>query len=163
MIVVVVSIIIRTSRTPSFSHSYSDHHANMQITHKCVDGVDLQLELFSFEAKELTQKDFDAARAIDLVYAGNPINMRDYSYNLEQESIALFPANPRGSSKLLRVNAKGQVSYFEHFGNNISFLLEGCHVVFNNSRVLDARLAVDIGAGNEVELMVSDEMNMNGG
>lgn len=129
----------------------------MQITHKCVNGVDLQLELFSFEAKELTEKDFDAARAIDLVYAGNPINMREYSYDLKEESIALFPADPRGSSKLLRVNAKGQVSYFDHFGNNISSLLEGCHVVFNNSRVLDARLGVDLGGGNQVELMVSDK------
>ena len=151
-------IFIRASCSPLCLHSSPDHHANMKIVHKCVNGVDLEMELFSFEAKELTQKDFDAARAIDLVYAGNPINMKDYSYNLQKESIALFPAEPRGSSKLLRVNSNGQVSYFEHFGNNISTLLEGCHVVFNNSRVLDARLAVDLGDGNEVELMVSYQM-----
>ena len=148
---------IRASCSPLCFHSSLDHHANMKIVHKCVNGVDLEMELFSFEAKELTQKDFDAARAIDLTYTGNPINMKDYSYDLHQDSIALFPAEPRGSSKLLRVS-NGQVSYFEHFGNNISSLLEGCHVVFNNSRVLDARLAVDLGDGNAVELMVSYEM-----
>ena len=153
-----MSVIISSIASPSCSHpSFPDHHANMKITHKCVNGVDLELELFSFEAKELTEKDFDAARAIDLVYAGNPINMKDYTYDLKQESIALFPADPRGSSKLLRVNSEGLVSYFDHFGKNISSLLEGCHVVFNNSRVLDARLAVDLGDGNEeVELMVSN-------
>ena len=128
----------------------------MKIVHKCVDGVDLELELFSFEAKELTRKDFDAARAIDLIYAGNPIDMKDFTYDLKQQSIALFPAEPRGSSKLLRVDSNGKVSYLEHFGKHISSLLEGCHVVFNNSRVLDARLAIDLGDGNKVELMVSD-------
>lgn len=127
----------------------------MKIVHKCVNGVDLEMELFSFEAKELTQKDFDAARAIDLIYSGNPINMKDFSYDLKQESIALFPAEPRGSSKLLRVNSNGQVSNFDHFGNNIVSLLDGCHIVFNDSRVLDARLTVDLGNGNKVELMVS--------
>ena len=127
----------------------------MKIVHHCVCGVDLVMELFSYEAKELTQKDFDAARAIDLIYSGNPINMKDFSYDLKQESIALFPAEPRGSSKLLQVNSSGQVSYYDHFGKNISSLLDGCHVVFNNSRVLDARLTVDLGDGNEVELMVS--------
>ena len=133
----------------------------MKIVHKCVDGVDLEMELFSFEAKKLTQKDFDASRAIDLVYSGNPIKMEDYTYDLRQESIALFPAEPRGSSKLLRVNADGQVSYFDHFGNSISSLLKGCHVVFNNSRVLDARLSVALNEGKEVELMLLDLGNID--
>lgn len=128
----------------------------MSIVHKCINGVDLELELFSFEAKELTDKDFDAARAIDRIHDGNPIKMSDYSYELEQDSIALFPAEPRGSSKLLRVDSKGNLTYFNHFGKNIGSLLDGCHVVFNNSRVLDARLAVELYDGNQVELMVSD-------
>lgn len=133
-----------------------DHHANMKVVHKCVSGVDLEMELFSYEAKELTHKDFSAAMAIDLIYSGNPIDMKQYSYDLRQESIALFPAEPRGSSKLLQVNAKGKVSYYDNFGKNISSLLSGCHIVFNNSRVLDARLTVDLGdGGKEVELMVS--------
>ena len=127
----------------------------MRIVHKCVNGVDLELEFFSFEAKELTEKDFSAAKAIDLIAGGNPIKMSDFSYDLEQDSIALFPADPRGSSKLLQVNSRGRVSYFDHFAENIPSLLGGCHVVFNNSRVLDARLSVELGSGEKVELMVS--------
>lgn len=126
----------------------------MRIVHKCVNGVDLELEFFSFEANELTEKDYAAARAIDLVHRGNPIKMSDFSYDLRQESIALFPAEPRGSSRLLRVDSRGKVSYHEHFGNAIPSLLEGCHVVFNNSKVLDARLSVDLKDGKNVELMV---------
>lgn len=72
-----------------------DHHANMRIVHKCINGVDLELELSSFEAKELTEKDYDAARAIDLIHSGTAISMKDYSYNLKEESIALFPAETR--------------------------------------------------------------------
>lgn len=131
-----------------------DHHANMRIVHKCINGVDLELEFFSFEAKELTDKDFDAARALDLIHGANPIKMSDYSYNLNEESIAMFPAYPRGSSKLLQVNSGGKACYYDHFGNTIGSLLDGCHVVFNNSRVLDARLSVQLNCGNTVELMV---------
>jgi hypothetical protein len=127
----------------------------MKIVHKCVNGVDLELEFFSFDANELTEKDFAAARAIDLIHHGNPINMSDYTYDLKHDSIALFPAEPRGSSKLLQVDCNGKVSYFDHFGSSIPSLLEGCHVVFNNSRVLDARLSAKLRNGDVVELMVS--------
>lgn len=132
-----------------------DHHANMSIVHKCVNGVDMELSFFSFEANELTSKDYAAAKAIDFMHQDNPIVMGDFGYNLKQESIALHPAEPRGSSKLLRVDAQGKVSYYENFANSIPKLLEGCHVVFNNSRVLDARLSVKLNNGAEVELMVS--------
>ena len=132
-----------------------DHHANINIVHKCVNGVDMELTFFSFEANELTSKDYAAAKAIDFMHQDNPIVMSDFGYNLKQESIALHPAEPRGSSKLLRVDAQGEVSYHDNFANSIPRLLEGCHVVFNNSRVLDARLSVKLDDGAEVELMVS--------
>lgn len=127
----------------------------MKIVHKCVDGVDLELEFSSFEARELTEKDFAAARAVDLVHGGGAIKMSDYGYDLEEGSVALFPAEPRGSSRLLRVDSRGGVRHFDHFGESIPSVLRGCHVVFNNSRVLDARLSVKLGNGDEVELMVS--------
>ena len=92
-----------------------------------------------------------------IVHPDNPINMSDYGYMLKQESIALFPAQPRGSSKLLRVDSRGEVSYYNHFGNVIPHLINGCHVIFNNSRVLDARLSVRlITGGTPVELMLLD-------
>jgi S-adenosylmethionine:tRNA ribosyltransferase-isomerase len=108
----------------------------------------------------------DAARAIDycIVHPNNPITMSDYGYMLKQESIALFPAEPRGSSKLLRVDSYGEVSYYNHFGNAIPSLLHGCHVIFNNSRVLDARLSVRLagtGESTPVELMLLDLGNID--
>lgn len=138
-----------------------DHHANISIVHKCVDGVDLEMEFFSFEAKELTEKDYDAAKAVDLIHGGNPIKMSDYSYDLKQDSIALFPAELRGSSKLLQVDSQGGVSYKPHFANSIPEAISGCHVVFNNSRVLDARLSVEVESGKKVELMLLDLGNID--
>ena len=129
----------------------------MSITHKCVDGVDLVLSFSSFQAKELTEKDYLAANAVDLLRGGEGrgIKMSEYGYRLEEGTVALFPAEPRGSSRLLRVDSRGGVSYHGHFGKAIPPLLEGCHLVLNDSRVLDARLSVELGNGARVELMVS--------
>jgi len=53
------------------------------------------MEFSSFEAKELTEKDFGAAVAVDRIHHDNPIRMSDFDYELTQDSIALFPAEPR--------------------------------------------------------------------
>lgn len=47
--------------------SKMDHHANMTFEHKCVNGVDLSLEFFSYEADEITEKDHIAALAINAI------------------------------------------------------------------------------------------------
>jgi len=146
---------LKFAQTVDEMSTIMDHHANINIVHKCVNGVDMELTFFSFEANELTSKDYAAAKAIDFMHQDNPIVMSDFGYNLKQESIALHPAEPRGSSKLLRVDAQGKASYHANFANSIPDLLQGCHVVFNNSRVLDARLSVKLNDGVEVELMVS--------
>jgi len=44
-----------------------DHHANMNFVHKCVDGVDLELEFFTFEAGEVTDNDYEAARKVNVI------------------------------------------------------------------------------------------------
>jgi S-adenosylmethionine:tRNA-ribosyltransferase-isomerase (queuine synthetase) len=85
------------------------------------------------------------------------IRMSDYTYDLKVESIARYPPNPRGSSKLLRVDGHGQVSYFDSFSHVFSQLTSGAHIVFNDSRVLDARLFVSRLETNErMELMILD-------
>ena len=86
----------------------------------------------------------------------NMIRMSDYTYHLRPESIAQYPASPRGSSKLLYCNAKGAVTYFDNFSTHIVPLLKGKHVVFNESRVLDARLFVQQESEQAVELMLLD-------
>jgi methylenetetrahydrofolate dehydrogenase (NADP+) / methenyltetrahydrofolate cyclohydrolase len=133
-----------------------DHHANMTFSHRCVDGVDVTLEFFTFEASALTEKDCDAAKVADMVYCGNAVKMSDFTYDLKEESIAKYPATPRGSSKLLRVDGNGNVSYYSNFAESFGSLVKGAHVVFNESRVLEARLFVDTPSGKRAELMLLD-------
>ena len=87
--------------------------------------------------------------------------MQDYTYTLHPDSIAKYPASPRGSSKLLHCDEDGHVTYHANFSTAVVPLLQGKHVVFNESRVLDARLYVQqqsVAAETErdVELMILD-------
>ena len=42
-----------------------DHHANMTIKHECVDGVNVTLSFFTYEANEITEKDYIAAKMVN--------------------------------------------------------------------------------------------------
>lgn len=91
------------------------------------------------------------------------IRMSDYSYTLKESSIARYPASPRGSSKLLQVDGSGKVTYFDHFSNHFPSLAHNCHLVFNDSHVLDARLFVHPTATSttKIELMILDLGEVN--
>ena len=133
-----------------------DHHANLKIVHKCVDGVDVELEFFTFEADELTDKDYEAAQAIDTLASGGAINMDDFTYSLDPAAIAIHPSYPRGSSKLVRVDENGNTSFHPNFGESFPSLAAGAHIVFNESRVLDARLFIHGANGKKFEMMILD-------
>jgi S-adenosylmethionine:tRNA ribosyltransferase-isomerase len=66
------------------------------------------------------------------------IQIRDYDYALPEERIAKFPLPERDSSKLL-VYDKGRISE-TRFRSLPSLLPEGALMVFNNTRVIQARL-----------------------
>jgi S-adenosylmethionine:tRNA ribosyltransferase-isomerase len=66
------------------------------------------------------------------------ISISDYSYELPEERIAQYPVTPRDSSRLL-VYDRGTISD-ERFSNLASQLPEGALMVFNNTKVIHARL-----------------------
>ncbi len=66
------------------------------------------------------------------------IRIRDYAYHLPDERIAKFPLPERDSSKLLVYN-HGQVSH-DVFTQLPSYLPEGALMVFNNTKVIQARM-----------------------
>jgi len=139
-----------------------DHHANMSFVHKCSSGVDVELKLFTYDSKTVTEKDYAAAKTIDSLIDDRAIEMKKFSYNLLEESIAKFPANPRGSSKLLYVNNNGDVSYATNFSESFPSLAEGCHIVFNESRVVEARLFLQEQSNHKekLEMMILDLGNV---
>jgi S-adenosylmethionine:tRNA ribosyltransferase-isomerase len=85
----------------------------------------------------------------------NPRHIRisDYNYPLPDERIAKFPIAQRDHSKLL-VYRKGEVSH-DVFYNLPEYLPKGALMVFNNTKVIQARMHFrkDTGALIEVFLL----------
>ena len=109
--------------------------------------------IFHVRSKAL-DKDYDAAKAIDTIASGGAI--KDFTYDLKESSIAISPSSPRGSSKLLKVESNGDVSYFNNFSDSFAVLATGAYIIVNESRVLNARVFVRDSAGTPMELMMLD-------
>ncbi len=78
------------------------------------------------------------------------ININDYDYPLPDERIAKFPLSERDSSKLL-VYRGGEISE-KHFSDIPSELPAGSLLVFNNTKVVRARLVMHKPSGARVEV-----------
>lgn len=78
------------------------------------------------------------------------ININDYDYPLPDERIAKFPLSERDSSKLL-VYRGGEISE-RHFSDIGDELPEGSLLVFNNTKVVRARLVMHKPSGARVEV-----------
>lgn len=80
------------------------------------------------------------------------IQISDYNYNLPDERIAKFPLAQRDKSKLL-VYKNGEVTE-ETFFNLPSYLPKGAMMVFNNTKVIQARLHFRKSTGALIEIFV---------
>jgi S-adenosylmethionine:tRNA ribosyltransferase-isomerase len=86
----------------------------------------------------------------------------DFDYNLSQELIAQTPAEPRDSSRLLVFDRSTDSIEHRRFFNIIDYLQPGDAMVFNDSRVLPARLfgrKKDTSANVEALLLVRKAVN----
>lgn len=79
-----------------------------------------------------------------------PININDFTYELPDEWIAKFPLAERSSSKLL-IYRNGTISErtFRHIGE---VLPEGELLVFNNTKVIRARIIMHKPSGARIEV-----------
>ena len=80
------------------------------------------------------------------------IHIKDYSYELPDERIAKFPMAERDHSKLLVYN-KGKVGE-DIFYNLPKYLPKGALMVFNNTRVIQARLHFRKETGALIEIFL---------
>ena len=85
------------------------------------------------------------------------ININDYDYPLPDERIAKFPLAERDSSKLL-VYRGGEISE-RHFSDIGEELPEGSLLVFNNTKVVRARLVMHKPSGARVEVFCLEPHN----
>ncbi len=78
------------------------------------------------------------------------INIEDYDYPLPDERIAKFPLAERSASKLL-ICRGGEISE-RHFADLGDVLPEGSLLVFNNTKVIRARLVMHKASGARIEV-----------
>lgn len=84
----------------------------------------------------------------------NPKNIKiaDYNYPLPDERIAKFPLKERDQSKLL-VYDKGAISH-DTFCNICDYLPEGALLIYNNTRVIQARMYFHKATGALIEVFL---------
>jgi S-adenosylmethionine:tRNA ribosyltransferase-isomerase len=77
--------------------------------------------------------------------------LSDFDYDLPDDLIARHPTPERRSSRLMVVGKTIEDHLFEHFSN---FLNPGDLLVFNNTRVIRARLRGQKATGGRVEMLI---------
>lgn len=87
------------------------------------------------------------------------IKIEDYYYNLPDEQIAKFPLENRDSSKLL-LNKNGNLS--EHkFSDLPNLLPQNSLLVFNNTKVIQARMLFNKETGAKIEIFCLEPYSPN--
>jgi len=86
----------------------------------------------------------------------------DFDYDLPQELIAQKPIEPRDMSRLLVVNRQNGTIEHRHFPDILSFFQAGDVMVFNDSRVIPARLSgTKLKTGGNVEILLLRRLSPN--
>ncbi len=78
------------------------------------------------------------------------ISINDYNYHLPEDKIALFPLKDRDQSKLLIYN-NGEISE-SIFSTITNYLPANSLLVFNNSKVINARIRFQKNTGSTIEI-----------
>jgi S-adenosylmethionine:tRNA ribosyltransferase-isomerase len=80
------------------------------------------------------------------------LRIEDFSYELPDASIPLFPSETRGGSRLLHYN-HGEITATT-FNQLPALLPEPCFFVFNQSKVIPARLHFERASGARIEIFL---------
>ncbi|WP_248602860.1 S-adenosylmethionine:tRNA ribosyltransferase-isomerase [Algoriphagus marincola] len=80
------------------------------------------------------------------------VNLQEYEYTLPEERIAKYPLEKRDSSKLLHYQS-GKISH-HHFFDLPDFLDKGTLLVYNDTKVIPARLIFQRETGARIEIFL---------
>ena len=85
------------------------------------------------------------------------IKMEEYNYSLPLESIAMAPSAYRDESKLLIY--QNQLIQEDQYKNISHYLNSNAHLVFNNTKVIAARILFKKNTGGEIEVFLLEPAN----
>jgi S-adenosylmethionine:tRNA ribosyltransferase-isomerase len=112
-----------------------------------------------YKEKKMNPKNPVKTKIPDILIAKN-IKLDEFSYSLPEEKIAQFPVNKRDMSKLLILKNN---SISETLFCNIDEYIPGNHLlVFNNSRVVRARLHLKKKTGASIEVLCIEPLVPSG-
>ena len=77
----------------------------------------------------------------------------DFDYDLPEELIAKYPCSERTGSRLMHVDARGAIAH-RHFTDLPDLLQPNDLLVFNNTRVIPARLFGQRPTGGKIEVLI---------
>ena len=82
--------------------------------------------------------------------------LSEFDYNLPEELIAQKPIEPRNASRLMVLNPAEKKITHEHFYNLQKFLSKGDTLIFNDTRVIPARLIGQKSTGAKIEIFLPE-------
>lgn len=91
----------------------------------------------------------------------NPLLTSSYHYELPHELIATHPIHPRDHARLLVYNRADKSITHARFDALESFLPENCSIIFNDTKVIKARLYGKKESGGAIELLINRPHDAN--
>lgn len=82
------------------------------------------------------------------------MRVADFSFNLPEELIARYPKENRTASRLMALNGNSGAIKDKNFVDVVSYINEGDLLIFNNTRVIPARMFGQKATGGKVEVLV---------
>lgn len=85
------------------------------------------------------------------------LRLEDFSYELPESRIAKHPPKERGTSKLLMYK-KGAIEH-HRFGNIVEQLPKDATIIFNNTKVIPARIILHKATGARIEIFLLEPLS----
>ncbi len=103
------------------------------------------------------------SQAIRIIYQWvTSVKTSDFDYFLPPELIAQNPTEPRDQSRLMVVNGSNGLLKHHRFSKIVDYLQAGDVLVFNDSRVIPARLSgTKVDTGGRVEILLLRRLSAN--
>ncbi len=95
------------------------------------------------------------------MHRDKPLRLQDFDYDLPEELIAKYPKIPRHDARLMVLDRKSQSISHDTFINLPRYLEEGDLLVFNDTKVIPARLYGTKPTGGRVEIVLTDFISPN--
>ena len=142
--------------------STKNYGGNVILHGKCYDDAFMKAKSLEEEEKRVFIHPFDD---MDVIYGQGTIaleifeDINDFDYDLPKELIAQTPIEPRDASRLLVMDKKTGALEHRHFYNLPEYLRPGDVLVFNDTRVMPARLHGTKTTGAHVEVFLLTRKN----